>query len=107
MALYRPTDPGRRESEPWAVLSIEPNAKPATGASAHEASSTLLHGGSQIITVSGWPVGFAVRPKGDEYVALKGSLKITVLVKNGDQGEASQALALPFFQAILPTIPCG
>lgn len=107
MALYRPGDPGLWESRPWAVVSIEPNAKPDSGASAEAAKSVLLAGGSQVVTVGDWPVGFASRPKGDEFVAIKGSVKITVLIKNGDQGDASRALALPFFQAILPEVPCG
>lgn len=107
MALYRPEDPAQRETHPWAVVTIEPNGNPESGASAEAAQTTLLHNGSQVITISDWPVGFAVRPKGDEFVALKGSLKITVLVKNGDQGATSQALARPFFEKILPTVPCG
>lgn len=107
MALYRPADTSLRESQPWAVLSIEPNLKPATGASAEAARSTLVGLEHSILTVGDWPVGFATRPKGDEFVALKGSLKITLLIKNGDQGKASQALAIPFFEAILPTVPCG
>lgn len=107
MALYRPADTGLRESKPWAVVSIEPNAKPATGASAEAARSALVEAGNSVMTMADWPVGFAPRPKGDEFVAIKGSLKITVLIKNGDQGAASRALATTFFETMLPTVPCG
>jgi len=34
-------------------------------------------------------------------------VKVVVLVKNGDQGAASKAMAAKFFELILPKVPCG
>ena len=48
-----------------------------------------------------------VRSIGDEFVAVKGSLRLTVLVKNGDHGKVSQDLATPFLHLLLAEVPCG
>lgn len=63
--------------------------------------------GYTVHEMAGWPVVMRVAPLGDEFVALKGSVRVMVLVKNGDQGEASATFARALMEAILPKVPCG
>ena len=107
MGMYRPTDPAKRESSPWAVLSIEVEPSKTLGVSADELRQHYVTNATRFIEVDGWPVAMTVRSIGDEFVAIRGSLKITVMVRNGDHGKASEELATPFFHLMLPKVPCG
>lgn len=103
LALYRGDDAGAL----WAVLSAEPNTALPLG---EDAGALLVHykgSGKKVIDVDGWPVAVGYLPKGDEFTTLRGSVQLTVLVKNGDQGAASEALATAFLRAVLPAVPCG
>jgi hypothetical protein len=107
MGMYRPPTEARQESAPWVILRIEVEPDEALG----ESAPALLRGykdmATPIITVDDWPVTVTTRSIGDEFVAVKGSLRITVLVKNGDHGKASQDLATPFLHLLLSEVPCG
>jgi len=41
------------------------------------------------------------------FIAVKGSVRITVLVKNGDHGQKSQDMATSYLHLILAKVPCG
>jgi hypothetical protein len=107
MSLYRPVSSAARATEPWAVVTLEANTDDTIGESAEEIRARFTEPGMSVLTMSDWPIVFRQLAKGDEYIALMGSVKVTVLVKNGDHGTASEALATRFFQAILPKVPCG
>lgn len=107
MSLYRPASAAARASEPWAVVTLEANTDEAVGEDTDKDRARFQAQGLTVLTMANWPVVFRLLAKGDEYVALMGSVKLTVLVKNGDQGPASQAMAARFFSVILPKIPCG
>ena len=103
LALYR-----RAGSEGlWAVLSADPNTVGSAGETAEALHAHYAAGSKQVVVVDGWPVAVSYLPKGDEFTTLRGSVQVTVLVKNGDQGAASEALATAFFRALLPNVPCG
>jgi hypothetical protein len=105
--LYRPENVETRAFALWAVVTVEGNANANLGESAEEIRAKFASATTPVLTMSDWPVVFSPLDKGDEYVAIKGSVKVTVLVKNGDHGSASEALASQFFAKILPKIPCG
>jgi hypothetical protein len=107
MGMYRPPSQERRESSPWVVVSIEVEPSETLGVSAVEMRQKYQDMATTFITVDEWPVTVTVRSIGDEFVAVKGSLRITVLVKNGDHGKASQDLATPFLHLLLAEAPCG
>jgi hypothetical protein len=107
MGMYRPPSEARRESSPWVVVSIEVEPSETLGVSAVELSQKYHDMATPFITVDDWPVTVTVRSIGDEFVAVKGSLRLTVLVKNGDHGKVSQDLATPFLHLLLAEVPCG
>jgi hypothetical protein len=112
MSLYRPESTSERASVPWAVVTLEPNTDAALGESADSIRARYNPSGVTrpdviVVTLGDWPVVFRPLAKGDEYVAYKGSVKVTVLVKNGDHGTVSEALAGRFFDILLPKVPCG
>jgi hypothetical protein len=107
MSLYRPESAEARANSPWAVVTLEANPDDAVGETAEGIRSKFVGPGMSVVTMSDWPIVFRQLVKGDEYVALMGSVKVTVLVKNGDHGPTSEALAARVFAAILPKVPCG
>jgi hypothetical protein len=107
MGMYRPPSEARRASSPWAVVSIEVEASETLGESAAELRRKYQDMATPFITVDDWPVAVTVRSIGDEFVAVKGSIRITVMVKNGDHGKASQDFATPFLHLLLAKVPCG
>jgi hypothetical protein len=107
MAMYRPESQADRESKPWVVASIEVEPSETLGSSADELRKQYESTGTRFITVDGWPVSVAEEPVGDEFIAVKGSLRISVLVKNGDHGQKSQDAATPYLHLLLAKVPCG
>jgi hypothetical protein len=105
--MYRPASAAARLSDPWAMVSIKENADPALGEDAEAIRQHYAPPTHTLFTMAGWPVAMREAPLGDEFVALKGSVCVTVLVKNGDHGEVSRALAEVLMEKILPQIPCG
>lgn len=105
--MYRPASEAARQSEPWAMVSVKDNPDPALGEDADAIRQRYTPPTHTLFTMAGWPVAMREAPLGDEFVALKGSVCITVLVKNGDHGEASRALAEALMEKILPQVPCG
>ena len=103
LALYR----GASTERLWAVLSAETNTVGSAGETAEALNTHYAAGSKRVVVVDGWPVAVSYLPKGDEFTTLRGSVQITVLVKNGDQGAASEGLATAFFRAVLPSVPCG
>lgn len=106
-AMYRPAAAAARASQPWAVVSMDVNADADMGETAAGVRAKFPAPTYTLFTMSDWPVAMRPAPLGDEFVAVKGSVKVVVLVKNGDQGEASRALAAALLEQILPGIPCG
>ena len=107
-AMYRPAAPEERTSKPWAIVAMEGNGDPGVGETAEGIRER--YAGQAAFTVSemgGWPVALHVVSMGDEFITFRGSVRIVVQVKNGDHGEQSAAVARPFFEAILPKVPCG
>ncbi|MFQ5537745.1 MAG: hypothetical protein ACE5GJ_09860, partial [Gemmatimonadota bacterium] len=103
--LYKPSEGSG--STPWAVVSIEPNSDKFLGDTADGLAQHYTRAGTDFIRVDGWPVAFSVvEDLGDEFVTLKGPVRITVLIKEGDAGERSRTLATAFLRAILPSVPC-
>ena len=107
MSLYRPEGTAARASKPWAVVTLEANTDDAIGEDAEGIRARFEAEGIAVLNMGDWAIVFRELAKGDEYVALKGTVKVTVLVKNGDHGPASEALATRFFEVILPKVPCG
>ena len=105
--MYRPAAEGARQAQPWAVVAIDTNRDEKLGADAEAFVARFRPPTYTIVTMGGWPVSQRQAPLGDEFVAVKGSVRVLVLVKNGDQGEASQRLAAALMEKILPLIPCG
>jgi hypothetical protein len=103
--MYRPQSVAARGSEPWAMLSIKLNPDPTLGENADAIRAQSEP--QAVFTMGGWPVVMRKAPLGDEFVAIKGEICVTVLVKNGDQGEASRALAEALMEQVLPEVPCG
>jgi hypothetical protein len=107
MAMYRPASQAERESEPWVVVSIDPEPSDTLGRSADEMRKEYKSSATRFITVDGWPVSMTQESVGDEFIAVKGSVRITVLVKNGDHGQKSQDMATSYLHLILAKVPCG
>jgi len=105
--MYRPASAAARASRTWAVVAIEANADEDIGATAEGVKAKFPAPTYTLFTMGEWPVAMRQAPLGDEFVAVKGSVRVVVLVKNGDQGEASRALAAALMEQILPAIPCG
>ncbi len=107
IGMYRPEALAARESQPWAMVSIKANPEPELGEDAAAIWTRYVPPTYEVFTMAGWPVVTRKAPLGDEFVAIKGEVCVTVLVKNGDQGEASRALAAALMEQILPKVPCG
>lgn len=107
MSLYRPENAAARVNSIWAVVTLDANTDDTVGETGASILSKFAGPDVSVLTMSDWPIVFRQLVKGDEYVALMGSVKVTVLVKNGDHGQASADLAARFFEAILPKVPCG
>ena len=107
MGMYRPPTAERRDNSPWVVLGLEVEPNEKLGTSAEALRQQYADMATRFIMVDDWPVTVEVRSIGDEFVAIKGSLRISVLVKNGDHGEASEKLARPFLHQLLAKVPCG
>lgn len=105
MGMFRPAESGAGKM--WAVVSVDPNTALPLGETAEALQSNYEGGGKAVILIDGWPAAVAYVTMGDEFTTLRGSLKVTVLVKNGDHGTASQEMATAFLRAILPLVPCG
>lgn len=103
MAMYRSGEPGAM----WAMVSADANASLPLGESAKDLQAHYEGAGKQPLIVDGWPVAVSYLPKGDEFLTLRGSIMLSVLVKNGDQGAKSHEMATAFLQAMLPKVPCG
>ncbi len=96
-----------RGGSPWAALSLEPNLEDELGRTADGLAAHYAEMGLTTFRHQGWPV---VRGDPDElgqvFTTLRGPVKITVLVKDGDGGPAAQALARAFLDALFLRIPC-
>lgn len=106
-AWYRPTSQAARASQPWAMVTAEANREANLGENADVIRSRFGPPTYAVLTMGDWPVVLRAAPLGEEFVAIKGSVRVVVLVKNGDGGEASRALAQAAMEQILPQIPCG
>lgn len=108
MALYRPADNEARRTAIWASVSAETEPTASLGDTA-EGVRTWLSGnsGTSIVMVDDWPVGFSEKATGDEFLTVRGSVRIKVSVKNGDHGDASKMLAVPLLRQMLAQVPCG
>jgi hypothetical protein len=105
--MYRPAALSAREVTPWAVVAIEASPDPTLGETAESIEKRFSPPIYTLFTMADWPVAMRVAPMGDEFVTTKGSVRVTVTVKNGDQGERSRTLASALLGKILPKIPCG
>jgi len=105
--LYRPSDAVVEGGGLWAVVSVEPNGEIFLGEAAPGLAAHYANAGSSTITVDGWPVAHIQSQAGDEFVALRGSVRVSVVIKGGDGGPPSTELATAFFKAIFPNLPCG
>lgn len=106
-AWYRPPSQAARSSQPWAMVSAEANREATLGEDAGAIRSRFGPPTYTVLTMADWPVVVRSATLGEEFVAIKGSVRVVVLVKNGDGGEASRALARAAMEQILPQIPCG
>lgn len=107
MGMYRPTGTEQRGSVPWVVVGIQAEPSDTLGESAAQLRTYFATEGIGVITVDDWPVSVKEQSVGDEFMIIKGSLRITVLVKNGDHGPKSQAVALPYLRLLLAKVKCG
>ena len=108
MALYRPADADARQGTLWASVSAETVPDERLGETAEGVQAWLAgQTGTSVVLVGDWPVGFSQRAVGDEFVTIRGTVRIKVSVKNGDHGDASKALALPLITQMLAQVPCG
>jgi len=107
MSLYRPEDPTARMDAMWIVVTLEANTDDKVGETGESIRKSFTPPDYSVVSMSDWPIVFRELLKGDEFVALKGSVKLTVLVKNGDHGSGSAALAARVFEVVLPKVPCG
>lgn len=106
-AMFRPTTEAEWSVRPWAIVAVEENKDAGLGEDADAIRARLTVPGYTLHEMAGWPVVMRATPLGDEFVALKGSVRVMVLVKNGDQGAASAATAAALMELILPRVPCG
>jgi len=108
MALYRPEDQAARASAPWASVTMDVSPIPSVGETAADVQAYFgTQEETQLFAVNGWPVAFTVSAVGDQFVTVRGAVRIKILIKNGDHGDASRALAVSFMENILPNVPCG
>jgi hypothetical protein len=107
MGMYRPEDPAARESQPWALVSIDVETDESLGVSADRLRAHYAESDTHVIDVDGWPVAVTAGTIGDEFTTVKGSLRISVIVRNGDHGQKSRDFAMPFLRQILAKVPCG
>ncbi|MEJ2204064.1 MAG: hypothetical protein P8170_08135 [Gemmatimonadota bacterium] len=105
--VYRPSMEAVKSGALWAVVSIEPSPEPSLGESAQDLAAHYAESGKETITVTGWPVAITASPAGHEFTALRGSVRVDVVVKGGDGGPHTKDLAVAFLQRILPLVPCG
>lgn len=105
--LYRPSTEAVSAGALWAVVSIEPSPEPSLGESAQGLVGHYAQSGEETITVTGWPVAFTASQAGHEFTAVRGSVRIHVVVKGGDGGPHTKNLAVAFLERILPLVPCG
>ncbi|MDA0311686.1 MAG: hypothetical protein O2992_06165 [Gemmatimonadetes bacterium] len=109
--LYRPASyraaEGTTPAE-WAVVSIEPHNDPFLGESAEAMKAHYERSGMVLHETSGWPVSFEEISAGHEFVALKGDLRIAVVIKGAANQASSWFLAKKFFDDVLPKVlvPC-
>lgn len=91
---------------PWAVVSIEPNTDIFLGQTAEGLVDHYQRNGTRYVLHEGWPVAMVDQDElGEEFITLRGPVRITVLVKEGD-GEESLELAHAFFREIFQRVPC-
>jgi len=107
MVLYRPADNQNRKTTMWASVSAETEPDAALGETAEGVRLRFTATGTKMLAVDGWPVAFSEKATGDEFLTVRGSVRIKVSVKNGDHGDLSQAFALPILQQMLAKVPCG
>jgi hypothetical protein len=107
MVLYRPADEQARKSTMWASVSAETEPDAALGETAEGVRLRFAATGTTILTVDGWPVAFSEKATGDEFLTVRGSVRIKVSVKNGDHGKLSQTFATGILQQMLAKVPCG
>lgn len=105
--IYRPSTEAVKSGALWAVVSIEPSPEPSLGESAQELVAHYAQSGNETITVTGWPVGVTASQAGHDFTALRGAVRINVVVKGGDGGPHTKNLAVAFLERILPLVPCG
>lgn len=107
MVLYRPADEQARKTAMWASVSAETETEAGLGETAEGVRLRFAAAGTTMLTVDGWPVAFSVKATGDEFLTVRGSVRIKVSVKNGDHGKLSQAFATPILEQMLAKVPCG
>lgn len=108
MALYRPEEEAARRTRMWVSVVMENEPDPAVGETAESVSKRFGRDpATRMLSVGDWPAAFTVRSIGDEFLTVRGSVRIKLLVKNGDQGEGSITLATTFLERILANVPCG
>lgn len=107
MAMYRPASQADRESKLWVVVSMEAEPSDTLGRSADELRKEYEGSATRFIIVDGWPVSMTEYSIGEEFIAVKGSVRIIVLVKNGDHGQKSRDMATTYLHLILAKVPCG
>ena len=94
-------------STPWAVVSMEPNQDVFLGGTADGLIRHYDRAGTDYIRFEGWPVARIQQGDlGEEYVTLRGAVRLTVLVKEAATPAESEATARTFLAAIFPRIPC-
>jgi hypothetical protein len=102
---YKPTDAAYEG--PWAVVLIEPHSDPFLGGDADELARHYERTDTPSHLVADWPVALAQCSVGDEFTTLKGEYRVSVVIKESTDLDASAALADAFFRKILPLIPPG
>ena len=107
MVLSRPADEQARKTTVWASVTAEAEPDATLGETAEGVRQRLAAAGTTMLNVDGWPVAFSQKSTGDEFVTVRGSVRIKVSVKNGDHGELSQAFATPLLKQMLAKVPCG
>jgi len=105
--IYRPSVEAVKSGALWAVISIEPSSEPSLGQSAADLVAHYAQAERETITVAGWPIAVQAGQAGHEFTALRGSVRVNVVVKGGDGGKHTRNLAVAFLERILPRVPCG
>lgn len=103
--LYQPE--AMDDTTPWAVVMIEPHSDPFLGEDADALAAHYEERGVNVHRVEEWPVALTDSKVGIEWITLRDSLRVSVVVKNTDDEAAARALADRFFRRILPGLPCG